>query len=173
MAWNNNYVPEIDLSYETDDTKQMMAEISAMLDKNGFGDAGRKLRIRTARALIAGDRAVNSMADQTVQEVAGLMRDRQYRQKSYHPGTYAFNHKVNNQHMVDRLKDHKDGNTHRIYTDITNKGYNYSQAFEFGLLTKNYPAHHPFQDAANHLGLNQMNGKLDSQVDEAIRKGFD
>lgn len=86
MAWNNNYVPEIDLSYETDDAKQTMAEISAMLDKNGFGDAGRELRIRTARALIAGDRAVNSMADQTVQEVAGLMRDRQYRQKSYHPG---------------------------------------------------------------------------------------
>lgn len=173
MSWNNDHIPEIDISYDTSEAERTLASISAMLDKNGFGDAGRELRIRSARALTAGKRAVDDMADQTTKEVADLMRERQYRQPSYHPGTYAFNHKANNQHMVDRLKDHKDGNKHRIYSDITNKGYNYSQAFEFGLLTKNYPAHHPFQDAANHLGLNQLHGKLDDQVNDAIREGFD
>ena len=173
MSWTNDTVPEIDIDYDTDNAKQMLAQISAVLDKNGFGDAGRELRVRTARALIAGQRAVNDMADRTVNEVSTLMRERQYRQPSYHPGIKAFDRKVNNQHMVDRLKDHVNGDKHRIYTDINNKGYNYSQAFEFGLLTRKYPAHHPFQDAANHLNLNQPDGKLDQDVSEAIRRGFD
>lgn len=173
MSWTNDHVPEIDIDYDDEEAKQTLAEISAVLDKNGFGDAGRELRIRSARALTAGERAVDDMADKTVQEVSTLMRERQYRQPSYHPGVYAFDHKVNNQHMVDRLKDHKDGNKHRIYTDINNNGYNYSQAFEFGLLTRKYPAHHPFEDAANHLNLHSGNGNLDDDVSNAISRGFD
>lgn len=173
MSWNNDNVPEIDISYDDSQMKQTMANISAMLDKNNFGDAGAKLRNLTAAASYNGEQAVNKMAEQTTSEVRNLMRERQYRQPSYHPGTYAFDHKANNQHMVDNLKDHVDGNKHRIFTSTTNGGYNYSQAFEFGLLTRRYPAHHPFQDAATHLGLNQLNGSFDDEIDEAIRKGFD
>lgn len=173
MSWNNDNIPEIDFDYDDSQMKSVMARISATLDKNNFGDAGAKLRNMTAMASYNGERAVNKMAEQTTSEVRDLMRERQYRQKSYHPGVKAFDHKANNQHMVDRLKDHVDGNKHRIYSDITNGGYNYSQAFEFGLLTRRYPAHHPFQDAANHLGVNQLNSAFDAEIDEAIRKGFD
>lgn len=168
MSWNNDHIPEIVYDYDDEDMRKTMATLAATLDKNNFGDAGSKLLNMTARASVNGERAVNKTANETVKEVADLMRDRQYRQPSYHPGTYAFDHKANNQHMVDRLKDHVDGNKHTIYTDITNKGYNYSQAFEFGLLTRKYPAHHPFEDAANHL-----NGELEKNVDEGIRKGFE
>lgn len=173
MSWNNDNVPEIDISYDDSQMKQTMANISAMLDKNNFGDAGAKLRNLTAAASYNGEQAVNKMAEQTTSEVRNLMKERQYRQPSYHPGVKAFDHKANNQHMVDNLKDHKDGNKHRIYTDINNNGYNYSQAFEFGLLTRKYPAHHPFEDAANHLNLHSGNGSLDDDVSNAISRGFD
>lgn len=173
MSWNNDSIPEIDISYDDGQMKRTIASISSMLDRNHFGDAGAKLRNMTRAASHNGEMAVNKAAERTTNEVRDLMRERQYRQPSYHPGVKAFDHKANNQHMVDRLKDHRDGNKHRIFTDITNGGYNYSQAFEFGLLTRRYPAHHPFQDAASHLGLNQMNGSFDDEINEAIRKGFD
>lgn len=173
MSWNNDNVPEIDISYDDSQMKQTMANISAMLDKNNFGDAGAKLRNMTASASYNCEQAVNKMAEQTTSEVRNLMRERQYRQPSYHPGVRAFDRKADSQHMVNNLKDHVDDNKHRIFTSTTNNGYNYSQAFEFGLLTKNYPAHHPFQDAATHLGLNQLNGSFDDEINEAIRKGFD
>ena len=173
MSWNNDNIPEIDLDYDDSQMRSVMAQISATLDKNNFGDTGAKLRNMTAMASYNGERAVNKMAEQVTNEVLDLMRERQYRQPSYHPGVKAFDRKANNQRMVDNLKDHVEGNKHRIYTTTTNGGYNYSQAFEFGLLTRNYPAHHPFQDAATHLGINQINGPLDAEVDEAIRRGFD
>lgn len=173
MSWNNDNIPEIDFIYDDEQLKSVMANISATLDKNNFGNTGAKLRNMTAMASYNGERAVNKMVEKTTNEVRNLMRERQYRQPGYHPGTKTFGRKANNQHMVDNLKDHVDGNKHRIYTTTTNGGYNYSQAFEFGLLTKNYPAHHPFQDAVNHLGVNQPNSSLDDEIDEAIRKGFD
>lgn len=172
MSWNNDNVPKIILDYDDSVFKRVMAEMSATLDKNGFGDGGRLLRNMTARASVAGQRATNHMAEIATNEVRDLMRERQYRQPSYHPGVKAFDRKVNNQRMVENLKDHADDNRHEIYTTTTNGGYNYSQAFEFGLLTRRYPAHHPFEDAASHLGLNQMNGSFEQEVDEAIRKGF-
>lgn len=172
MSWNNDNIPEIDISYQDSQMRSVMANISAMLDKNNFGNAGAKLRNMTAMASYNGERAVNKMAEQTTDEVRNLMRERQYRQPSYHPGVKAFDRKANNQRMVDNLKDHVKDNNHRIYTTTTNGGYNYSQACEFGLLTRNYPAHHPFQDAANHLGLNQLNSSFDDEVNEALQKGF-
>lgn len=169
MSWNNDNVPKIVYDYEGDGFLEKMGAISAVLDHNGFGDGGRELRKETALAHTNVEKAVTKTAEETVQEVATLMRMRQYHSKSgYGPGTEAFDKKANNQHMVDNLKDHVDGNRHEIYTTTTNGGYNYSQAFEFGLLTRNYPAHHPFQDAATHLDR-----RLDDNVSEAIRKGFD
>lgn len=173
MSWNNDNVPKIILDYDDSELKRVMAEMSATLDKNGFGDGGRLLRNMTALASVGGQRATNKVAEQATNEVRDLMRERQYRQPSYHPGIKAFDRKANNQRMVNNLKDHVDGNRHEIYTTTTNGGYNYSQAFEFGLLTRKYPAHHPFEDAANHLGLKQMNGTFEQKVDKAIRKGFD
>lgn len=168
MSWNNDNVPKIIYDLDDKDFIEKMGAIAGVLDHNGFGDAGLELRKETAIAHVNTEKAVTKTADETVQEVANLMRYRQYHSKSgYGPGTPAFDRKANNQHMVDNLKDHVDGNRHEIYTTTTNGGYNYSQAFEFGLLTRNYPAHHPFQDAASHLS-----GHLEDNVDKAIRKGF-
>jgi hypothetical protein len=172
MSWNNDNIPKIILDYDDSDMRQVMAQISATLDKNEFGAGGRRLRNMTALASVNGERATNKMAERAKGEVLDLMRERQYRQPSYHPGTPAFDRKGNNQRMVDNLKDHVKGNRHEIYTTTTNGGYNYSQAFEFGLLTRKYPAHHPFEDAANHLNLKQLNGPFEQAIDEAIRKGF-
>ena len=72
--------------------------------------------------------------------------------------------------MVSQVKDHvtDDKRTHLIYTDATSKdGYNYSQAFEFGLLNRNYPAQHPFRDAGN-----KITPQVEKIAEEAIRKGF-
>lgn len=168
MSWNNDNVPEIVYDYDDSEAKRTIAAISAILDKDNFGSGGTVLRNMMASASHNLGSAVNKTANDTVKEVADLMRDRQYRQPSYHPGTKPWESRKGRQRMVQGLKDHVDGNRHRIYTDVTNNGYNYSQAFEFGLLTKNYPAHHPFQDAASHL-----DGKLEKNADEAIRKGFD
>ena len=171
MSWNNDHIPEIDLGYEMD--KQSFAELAAALDKNGFGDAGTQLRNMAADADVQVDRAVNGEADAVVKEVTDLFKERQYHSKSgYGPGSPAFDRKVNNQHLVDTVKDHHDDNKHRIFSNITNGGYNYSQAFEFGLLTRDYPAHHPFEDTVHHLGLNQLHGEFDDKVNEAIRRGF-
>lgn len=171
MSWNNDHIPEIDLEYDMD--KQSFANIAATLDKNGFGDAGALLRNMTASADVGVERAINSGANDVVKEVTDLIKERQYHGKSgYGPGKHQFARKVNNQHLADTVKDHHDGHRHRIYASATNNGYNYSQAFEFGLLTRDYPAHHPFADTAQHLGLNQLHGQLDEKVNEAIRRGF-
>ncbi|HJF54387.1 MAG TPA: hypothetical protein K8W06_04475 [Limosilactobacillus coleohominis] len=173
MSWNNDNVPKIILDYDDSNLRQTMAQISATLDKNEFGAGGRRLRNMTAMASVSGERATNKMAERAKGEVLDLMRDRQYNQPSYGPEkAKAWHDKHNNARMVDNLKDHVKGNHHEIYTTTTNGGYNYSQAFEFGLLTRNYPAHHPFEDAANHLNLNQLNGPFEQAIDEAIRKGF-
>lgn len=163
MSWNNDNVPKIILDYDDSDLRQTMAQISATLDKNEFGAGGRRFRNMTAVASVNGERATNKMAERATNEVRDLMKSRQYHSKSGYEGR-GF--------MVKHLKDHVQGNRHEIYTDATNGGYNYSQAFEFGLLTRKYPAHHPFEDAANHLNLNQLNGPFEQAIDEAIRKGF-
>lgn len=173
MSWTNDNVPKIIIDYDDSDMKRVAAEVSATLDKNGFGDGGRRLRNMTALASVGAERATNKMAERAKDEVRDLMRERQYRQRSYHPGVPAFDRKANSQRMVNNLKDHQNGNRHEIYTTTTNGGYNYSQAFEFGLLTRNYPAHHPFEDAVSHLNLRQLNGPLEQAIDEAIRRGFD
>lgn len=173
MSWNNDNVPKIILDYDDSNMRAVSAQVSAVLDKNGFGDGGRVIRLETALAHTNAEKAVTKTADETVQEVATLMRMRQYHSKSgYGPGTKAFEKKANNQHMVDNLKDHVDGNRHEIYTTTTNDGYNYSQAFEFGLLTRNYPAQHPFQDTASLLNLNTTDGLFEDEVCSAIRKGY-
>ena len=171
MSWNNYHIPEIDLGYEFDE--QSFANIAATLDKNGFGDAGTLLRNMTANADARAEKAVNSEANNVVKEVTDLIKERQYHSKSgYGPGSSSFQRKVNNQHLVDTVKDHHDGNKHRIYANATNGGYNYSQAFEFGLLSRKYPAHHPLEDTVHHLGLNQLHSGLDDKINDAIRKGF-
>lgn len=172
MSWNNDNIPKIILEYDDSNLRQTMAQISATLDKNEFGTGGRRLRNMTALASVNGERATNTMAERAKGEVLDLMRDREYNQPSYHPGVPAFERKAESQKMTTNLKDHVTGNRHEIYTTTTNGGYNYSQAFEFGLLTRKYPAHHPFEDAANHLNLKQLNGPFEQAIDEAIRKGF-
>lgn len=172
MSWNNDNIPKIILEYDDSNLRQTMAQISATLDKNEFGAGGRRLRNMTALASVNGERATNKMAERAKGEVLDLMRDREYNQPSYHPGVPAFERKAESQKMTTNLKDHVTGNRHEIYTTTTNGGYNYSQAFEFGLLTRKYPAHHPFEDAANHLNLKQLNGPFEQAIDEAIRKGF-
>lgn len=173
MSWNNDNVPKIVLEYDDSNMKQVAAEVSAVLDKNGFGDGGRAVRNMTARASVMGEKATNSAAEATKKEVLDLMRERQYRQPSYGPKKAdAWHAKHDSARMADNLKDHVKGNRHEIYTTTTNGGYNYSQAFEFGLLTRRYPAHHPFQDAASHLRLTTMNGLFENKVCEAIRRGY-
>lgn len=163
MAWNNRNVPKIVYSYDDDEAKRTIASISATLDKNKFGDAGPLLRNMMTQTEVNLEKATSNAADETVTEVANLMKERQYHSKSGYVG-HGF--------MVSHLTDHQKGKRHEIYTDATNGGYNYSQAFEFGLLTRNYPAHHPFQDAASHLGVNRPGGEFEQKASEAIRKGF-
>lgn len=172
MSWNNDNIPKIILEYDDSNLRQTMAQISATLDKNEFGAGGRRLRNMTTLASVNGERATNKMAERAKGKVLDLMRDREYNQPSYHHGVPAFERKAESQKMTTNLKDHVTGNRHEIYTTTTNGGYNYSQAFEFGLLTRKYPAHHPFEDAANHLNLKQLNGPFEQAIDEAIRKGF-
>lgn len=171
---DNSHVPEIQLSYDDAEARMIITKVAAALDSQHFGEGGHVLRSMMTAADINLGRATNKAANETVKEVADLMRMRQYHGKSgYGPNSKAFRRKANNQHMVERLKDHVNGQEHRIYTDISNNGYNYSQAFEYGLLSKNYPAHHPFEDAANHLGLSHVNGgNFENYADEAIKKGF-
>lgn len=173
MSWNNDNVPKIILDYDDSNMRAVSAQVSAVLDKNGFGDGGRVVRLETAQASVLGKKATNKVAERTKAEVLDLMRMREYKQPSYNEAdSKKWHAKHNNARMVDNLRDHVNGNRHEIYTTTTNGGYNYSQAFEFGLLTRNYPAHHPFQDAASHLGLNTMNGLFEDEVCSAIRKGY-
>lgn len=165
MSWNNDNIPQIAYEYDDNEAKHTIAAISATLDKNNFGDAGATLRNMMAQTDVNLEQATKHTADETVKEVGNLMKARQYHSKSGYVG-----HGL----MVSNLKDHVDGKRHTVYTDATNKGYNYSQAFEFGLLTRDYPAHHPFQDAASHLGTDKPSGGLyEDEVEKAIRKGFD
>lgn len=161
MAWDNDHIPEIVYEYDDSEAKRQIAEIAATLDKNGLDAGGDHLRKAMANASVMTGQAVNKTVNATIKEVTDLMKSRQYHSKSGYVG---------HGNMVSQVKDHlsNDDHKHEIYTDATAKdGYNYSQAFEFGLLTKNYPAHHPYEDAGNHL-----KGELEKNVDEALRRGF-
>lgn len=158
MSWTNDNVPKI--IYELDDQSTgEIAKIAAVLDHNKFGDGGELLRKMGAAANVNAERAVGQTVDSTIKEVTDLMKERQYHSKSGYIG---------HGNMVSQVKDHRNGQRHEIYTDALAKdGYNYSQAFEFGLLTRNYPAHHPFEDSANHL-----KGLLEDNIDKALRRGY-
>ena len=158
MSWNNDNVPKIVLDYDDDQAMETAATLAATLEKNGFEGAD-NVRTMMANAHVEAGKAVNKTANETLKEVTDLMKERQYHSKSGYIG---------HGNMVSHTKDHVKGNHHEIYTDaLANDGYNYSQAFEFGLLTKDYPAHHPYEDTANHL-----KGKLEENVTNAIKRGF-
>ena len=159
MAWTNDNVPKI--VYEMDDqATNTIAQIAATLDHNEFGTAGDLLRSMGAATAVNLERATNRTVNATIKEVTDLMKSRQYHSKSGYIG---------HGNMVSQVKDHKTNKgTHEIYTDaLATDGYNYSQAFEFGLLNRNYPAHHPFEDTARHL-----DGEFERNVDEAIKRGM-
>lgn len=159
MAWTNDNVPKI--VYEMDDqATNTIAQIAATLDHNEFGAAGDLLRSMGAATAVNLERATNRTVNATIKEITDLMKSRQYHSKSGYIG---------HGNMVSQVKDHKTSKgTHEIYTDaLAADGYNYSQAFEFGLLNRNYPAHHPFEDAARHL-----DGEFERNVDEAIKRGM-
>ena len=159
MAWTNDNVPKI--VYEMDDqATNTIAQIAATLDHNEFSAAGDLLRSMGAATAVNLERATNRTVNATIKEVTDLMKSRQYHSKSSYIG---------HGNMVSQVKDHKTSKgTHEIYTDaLAADGYNYSQAFEFGLLNRNYPAYHPFEDAARHL-----DDEFERNVDEAIKRGM-
>lgn len=157
MAWNNDHIPKIIYEYDDENMRNSMNDIAKVLDENGFGSAGDELRKLTLSADEAIEHGTNKTVNETLKEVTDLMKERQYHSKSGYVG---------HGNMVKNTKDHQDGHKHEIYSDALSKdGYNYSQAFEFGLLTRNYPAHHPFEDTYNHT-----RGLLEKNIDEALRR---
>lgn len=156
MAWDNEHVPKI--VYEYDDEKMInsLHSIAGFLDENNFGGAGDDLRKLALSADDAVEQGTNKTVNETLKEVTDLMKERQYHSKSGYVGRG---------NMVKNVKDHQNDHRHEIYSDALSKdGYNYSQAFEFGLLTLDYPAHHPFEDAYNHT-----QGLFEKNIDEALR----
>lgn len=156
MAWNNEHVPKIVYEYDDEVMLNSMDSIAEVLDANNFGTAGDKVRKLGLSAVEAIEHGTNKTVNETLKEVTGLMKERQYHSKSGY---------VSHGNMVRNTKDHRDGHKHEIYSDaLAKSGYNYSQAFEFGLLTRNYPAHHPFEDTYNHT-----QGLFEKNIDEALR----
>lgn len=159
MPWDNDNIPAIKYSW-SDESKDDLENIAHILDED-FGGAGAGLRASHKAMVNNLNAALSISAMDAREEVIRLMKQRQYHSKSGYVG---------HGNMVSQVKDHvtDDKRTHLIYTDATSKdGYNYSQAFEFGLLNRNYPAQHPFRDAGN-----KITPQVEKIAEEAIRKGF-
>ena len=157
MAWNNEHIPKIIYEYDDESMLNSANKLAEFLDANDFGNAGNDIRAMASNADEAIEHATNKTVNETLKEVTDLMKERQYHSKSGYVG---------HGNMVKNTKDHQEGHKHEIYSDALAKdGYNYSQAFEFGLLARKYPAHHPFEDTYNHT-----RGLFEKNIDEVLER---
>lgn len=158
MSWDNSHIPTI--RYEIVDEMGAIDTMAHALTKAGLGSVVPQLKSMRHKTMLYAQANLRVASNKTVIKAQQLINQRQGHSKSGYIPTG---------NLIRNTKDHElaGGLVHEIYSEATNKGYNYSQAFEFGLLDRNYPAQHPFTDAGK-----SMLSEVDLQMARALQKGF-
>lgn len=158
MSWNNDHTPTVrikaDTGYQND-----MEYMARKLANSGFDDLAGDILQDKSRMDVNIKIAVKKAAKDEVESAKDLVRKRQYHSKSGYVG---------HGNLVNTIKDSysKGGLTADIAPHAESKdGYEYGQAFEFGLKSKNYPAQHPMRDSGRSLDVNKY-------ADEALKNSI-
>lgn len=158
MSWDNEHIPTI--RYEVVDEMGAINTMAVALNKVGLGSVVPQLKAMRRNTMLYAKHNLRVASQKTVVQAQQLINQRQGHSKSGYLPTG---------NLIHNTKDHElaGGLVHEIYSEATNQGYNYSQAFEFGLLNRDYPAQHPFTDAGKG-----MLSEVEMQLMNALKKGF-
>lgn len=156
-SYDNDMVPTVRIHSENE-TGDSLTRIARAFRELGDDKVTSMILQDKARLSTNIKTAGKEIADEESETARSLIRRRQYRSKSGYVGQNT----LANSLVVNQSDD---GMTQDIYPTAMNHGYEYGQAFEFGLKSKNYPAQHPMKDSSNHL-------KPDKFVEQAIKNSI-
>ncbi|MDG5112686.1 hypothetical protein [Companilactobacillus pabuli] len=158
MAWDNEHVPVVRVQ-GVDGFSDNITKMARSLKESGNTDLAKLFLQDKARLKKNIPKAIQKIANDEVDDAQDLIKKREYRSKSKYIGRGNLWKSVA-KHST------KDGMKSDIYANAESKeGYEYIQAFEYGLKNKNYPAHHVMHDSGMDLDV-------DTYSDEAIRKSM-
>ncbi|ATO46019.1 hypothetical protein C5L30_000340 [Companilactobacillus farciminis] len=158
MAWDNEHVPVVRVQAQ-DNFSDDLTSMAKLLKDSGNEDLAKLVLQDKARLKKNIPKAINKIANDEVDGAQKLIKERQYHSKSGYVGHGNLWKSVAKHPSRDGMKSDIYANAESI------DGYEYIQAFEYGLKNKNYPAHHVMHDSGMALDV-------DKYSDEIIRKSI-
>lgn len=158
MSWDNEHIPTVRIQAKNNASNSLI-NMARSLKQSGNDDLAKLILEDNARLKVNILKAVEKAANDEVISAKKLIREREYHSNSGYVGHGNLFNSV-------KADSTKDGLTFDVAPHAESKeGYEYGQAFEFGLKSKNYPAQHPMHDSGLDLDV-------DKYADEAIDKSI-
>lgn len=158
MSWDNEHTPTVRIQAVNNASDELIA-MARSLKESGNDDLAKSVLQDNVRLKNNIPIAVKKIANDEVDGSMKLIRERQYHSKSGYVGHGNLMHSI-------KSDISEDGLTADIAPHAQSKeGYEYGQAFEFGLKNKNYPAQHPMHDSGMTLDV-------EKHSNEAIENSF-
>lgn len=158
MSWDNDHIPTVRITGK-DGYSNNMSSMASTLKSLGEDDIAKSILQDKRRLDNNIPKAIKKIANDEVDGAMKLVRERQYHSKSGYVGHGNLMHSIKPNFKSGGWS--ADIAPHAIAKD----GYEYDQAFEFGLKNKNYPAQHPMRDSGRDLDV-------DRHSDEAINNSI-
>ena len=153
---DNDHIPTVQIRAE-DGFSETLTDLAQTFIQMGDSDLAADILSDKKKLEINSQQSVEYIAKDEAAAAEKLIKERQYHSKSGYIGHGNLAHSI-------KIKSRSNGKTCDVYPTATNDSYNYGQAFEFGLKSKNYPAQHPMKDSAD---------ALDKQIDERVQSAID
>lgn len=159
MSWNNKHTPTVRIQAQNNASDKMI-ELARSLKQSGNDDLAKLIlqdKVRLENNIPA---AIKKLGNNEVKDAKDLVRDRQYKSKSGYVGHGNLMNSIKAEISDDKLS-----------VDIaphaeSKEGYEYGQAFEFGLKKKDYPAQHPMHDSGIALDVDKL---AKEAIDKSIK----
>jgi hypothetical protein len=156
---NNDHIPTVQIRTE-DKFSEPLTDLARSLVAMGDNDLAATILSDREKLSINSKKSIKYIAKDEASAAEKLIKERQYHSKSGYVGHGNLAHSI-------KINAKDGGKVYDIYPTATNQGYNYGQAFEFGLKTKRYPAQHPMKDSADALD-GKINERVQSAIDESL-----
>ncbi|MBA1394000.1 hypothetical protein EQ500_09020, partial [Lactobacillus sp. XV13L] len=128
----NDHIPTVQIRAE-DRFSESLTSLARTFVQMGDEDLATDILSDKKKLKINSQQSVEYIAKDEAAAAEKLIKERQYHSKSGYIGHGNLAHSI----QIDSVDGEQACD---IYPTATNDGYNYGQAFEFGLKTKNYPA---------------------------------
>lgn len=156
---DNDHIPTVQIKVKDGFSKPLQNLANSFLEI-GDKDLAAEILQDKKKLTVNSQQSIEYMAKDEAAAAESLIKDRQYHSKSGYIGHGTLAHSI-------KIKAKENGKAIDIYPTATNNGYNYGQAFEFGLKSKKYPAQHPMKDSADSLD-NQINRRAQTAIEKSL-----